>query len=173
MYFVDKPACYLPIEDIHTIYERYQGDFVTHEVILQDEAHLKEKIIELILNNHSSINLIAEYLEVDPEQVRHLILEAVRERTISGRLTEDELRFYRSDVKMPDPSSLVEDVDMTVPSLLFPKMILFGGIVIFFAGQIIIRTAAEGTALYNMSTALVFGGLFTIVGGLYAFSRYG
>jgi hypothetical protein len=146
---------------------------LTHEVAIQDDSHLKSKIIELVHNNHSSISLIAEYLEADPEQVKHLILEALKEGRITGRLSEDELRFYRSDVKMPDPSSMVEEDESARSSLLIPKAILFGGIALFVAGQIVIRMASEGTATYNMSTALVFGGLFTIIGGLYAFTRFG
>ena len=145
---------------------------LTHEVIIQDDSYLKPKIIELIHNNHSSISLIAEYLEADSEQVKNLVLEALKEGKITGRLSEDELRFYRSDVKMPDPSSMIEEEESTKPSLLIPKVILLGGIALFVAGQIVIRVASEGTAMYNMSTALVFGGLFTIVGGLYAFTRF-
>jgi hypothetical protein len=140
-------------------------------ITAEEDSLLKDRIVILIQSNHSSINLLAEYLEADVNHVRSLIIQAVDEGLISGWMTEDELRFYRSDVKLPDPTSESEEVIETT-SLLIPKLITIGGIALFIAGQVIFRMTVEGTALYNMSTALIFGGLFTIFGGLYSFSRF-
>lgn len=147
--------------------------YMTHEVVVHDDARLKDQIIHLIETNMSAIPLIAEQLELDEALVRTLILEAVNEGRITGYLSPDEVRFYRSDVKMPTASEIpVEESELPPPpSFLIPKAILGGGIGLFIAGQIMIRVVEAETTWYNISTMMVFGGLVTIILGLCALSK--
>ena len=148
---------------------------MTHEVVVHDDAELKDLVLNLIENNMSSISLIAEQLEIDEDLVRALVIDAVDDGRLSGHLSPDETRFYRTDIKMPTTSSSPkEEFQMpTAPSLLIPKAILGGGIGLFIAGQILIRFVEAETTMYNISTMLVFGGLVTIILGLCSFSKVG
>lgn len=148
---------------------------MTHEVVVHDNAKLKDQIVKLIENNISAIPLIAEQLEIDEVLVRTLILEAVEEGQINGHLSPDEIRFYRSDIKMPTAqSSSIEEYEIpSAPSMLVQKVILGAGIGLFVAGQILIRLAEVESTMYNISTMLVFGGLVTIILGLCSLSKTG
>jgi len=146
---------------------------MTHEVVVRNNDDLKNRIINLIESNMSAISLIAEQLDVDELLVRTLILEAVAERKLSGNLTTDESRFYRSDVKMPTIKDVEpEEFEMPKPpSLLIPKVVIGSGIGLFIAGQILIRLSLAETTMYNISTMFVFGGLVTIIAGLCTLTR--
>lgn len=148
---------------------------MTHEVVVHNNAELKEQVLKLIENNVSAIALIAEQLDIDETHVKALILEAVEEDQISGHFNPDETRFYRSDIRMPTTSAAPEEEFQMppAPSLLIPKAILGGGIVLFIAGEILVRLVEAETTMYNISTMFVFGGLVTIILGLCAFSKVG
>lgn len=148
---------------------------MTHEVVVHDNAKLKDDIIQLIESNVSAIPLIAEQLELDESLVRTLILEAVDEGRVAGYMSPDEIRFYRTDIKMPTISETPkEEFELPpAPSLLVPKAILGGGIALFVAGQILVRLAEIETTMYNISTMFVFGGLVTIILGLCSLSKSG
>ena len=168
-------VCSIPIVYIHSTSGELEGVIMTREVVVHDNAKLKDQIIKLIESNMSAIPLIAEQLEIDEMLVRALILEAVEEGLINGHLSPDETRFYRSDIKMPTASAVsIEEYEIPPPpSILVQKAILGSGIGLFIAGQILIRLVEAETTMYNISTMLVFGGLVTIILGLCSLSKAG
>ncbi len=148
---------------------------MVQDLAAQDIAHLKERVIELIEKNMSAIPLIAEHLDSEESVVRDLIIEAVNEGKLNGHLSPDELRFYRSDVKMPTTTGEIEEEYQmpSPPSLLIPKVIIGSGIGMFIAGQVLIRLSVMDTPMYNISTMLVFGGLVAIIAGLCSLTQVG
>lgn len=148
---------------------------MVQDLAAQDSAHLKERVIELIEKNMSAIPIIAEQLDCEDSVVRNMIIEAVEEGKLHGHLSPDELRFYRTDVKMPTSTGEIqEEYQMpSPPSLLIPKVIIGSGIGLFIAGQVLIRLSLVDTVMYNISTMLVFGGLVTIIGGLCSLTQIG
>ncbi|MFW9847564.1 MAG: hypothetical protein ACFFF4_00385 [Candidatus Thorarchaeota archaeon] len=146
---------------------------MTSEVSLQDKTTIKQEIVRLISSNISAIHLVAEHLKVSDEVVSSLILELVEEGKLKGTISEDGLRFFRSDVKMPTISNEpVEEEQKGNPMFIIPKAIVTMGIAMFIAGQIFTRVFAQGTPLQETSAGLVLLGLIAIFGGLFSFTKF-
>jgi hypothetical protein len=137
---------------------------MTTEVTLEKKVTTKQEIAQLISNNVSAIPLIAEHLHINESEVILKLEELVEEGILKGTISEDGLRFYRSDVKMPTISDeTVVEVQEDNSMFMIPKAIIVTGIIMFFAGQIFTRVFAEGTALRETSAGLVLLGLIAII----------
>ncbi|MFW9908231.1 MAG: hypothetical protein ACFFEF_06620 [Candidatus Thorarchaeota archaeon] len=148
---------------------------MTVEEIKVDKSTLKRRITKLIKSNLSSIKMIAEQLETSDEIVLELVAELIEERVVKGSISPDGSRFFRSDLGTPDLSqeAIQEEPEPAKSSLLIPKLITLVGASLFVAGQVLIRMVAEEVPLHNSAGAMVFLGMFTFIGGLLSFSRFG
>ena len=146
---------------------------MTTEIALQDNSIAKQKIVQLISNNISAIPLIAEHIKISEDLVSALISELVEEGVLKGTISQDGLRFYRSDIKMPTIlEESIEEPQKDSSMLMIPKAIVITGISLFIAGQIFVRIFEVGTSLRDTAAGLVFLGLIAIFGGLFTFTKF-
>lgn len=130
----------------------------------------KEKIVSLIMtHNVSAIAILSKKLELDPDAVIELINELVSENVLHGLISEDGVRFFRSDAKISDAPVIHRDDKM--PEFLSydtrpGKVIaIIGFIVLIGAG--IVNYYATDVPERDFAAILFFVGLIIFFGGLY------
>jgi hypothetical protein len=130
-------------------------------------------LVELVERNVSSIDLLSSQIGIAPEEIRRMLIELVEEGTLSGRLTSDGSRFYRSDVKTSDaptiasaPQLVIERRD-TRPGIL----IMLSGIIMFIAGNLLVNLNVEFSVLWSIGSAVILIGPLVLVAGMFYVSR--
>ncbi|MFX0053464.1 MAG: hypothetical protein ACFFAX_02640 [Promethearchaeota archaeon] len=130
-------------------------------------------LVDLVENNVSSIDMLSSRIGLSPEETQKMLMELVEEGKLSGRLTSDGSRFYRSDAKTSDaptiasaPEPVIERRD-TRPGLI----IMLSGIIMFIAGNILVNLNVEFSLLWSIGSAIIFLGPLVLVAGMYYVSR--
>ncbi|MGY5875592.1 MAG: hypothetical protein RTU30_07590 [Candidatus Thorarchaeota archaeon] len=134
-----------------------------------DPTQLKDNLREIVEHsNMSSIEMISEALGTDEEQTTDLLLELVEDGILSGHLTEDGTRFYRSDVKTSDApvSAVIDDLVFEQRERGNSFYVPLAGLIVFIAGQIIHQVFGHIENLYGVTSGIVMGGLILLVLGL-------
>ena len=70
----------------------------------QDNTDIDSQLIHFIQCKMSLIEMMSERLDMEKEIVLDHIKELVKDGKIHGRVSSDNSRFFRSDVKMPTKS---------------------------------------------------------------------
>jgi len=75
-------------------------------------THQREKLLEAVKKEHlTSIQVIADRLDLDPEKVKEMLRSLVEEGELEGYITDDGSRFFRRDVEIKHKvKSTEEDV---------------------------------------------------------------
>jgi hypothetical protein len=75
-------------------------------------THQREKLLEAVKKEHlTSIPVIADRLDLDPEKVKEMLRSLVEEGELEGYITDDGSRFFRRDVEIKHKvKSTEEDV---------------------------------------------------------------
>ncbi|MHA1965809.1 MAG: hypothetical protein ACXACG_11680 [Candidatus Thorarchaeota archaeon] len=134
----------------------------------------KDELIDLILNeNVSAIQVLVDRLGITPDEVIDLINELLEEGKLKGGLTDDGVRFFKSEVKLSDAPTIERD-DGPPSFMNFntrpPLVIVVIGIIII-AGGLIVNAYAGDAAEQNLAAILIFCGLSIIMIGLYCLSQ--
>ncbi|MBD3408276.1 MAG: hypothetical protein GF411_19290 [Candidatus Lokiarchaeota archaeon] len=131
----------------------------------------KDKLVNLIkTSSMSSIDIMSERLEISVEETLALIHEAIDEGLIQGTITEDESRFYRTDIDESSEPSSQKEIEILKISSPVGKYVIIIGFASFIAGQVLVRL--EDIAFsYDLGASLVVGSLFIIALGMFFASR--
>ncbi|MGD9395543.1 MAG: hypothetical protein PVJ05_03855 [Candidatus Thorarchaeota archaeon] len=134
----------------------------------------KDELIHLILNeNVSAIETLVDELLLTSDEVIELINKLLEAGELSGTLTEDRLRFYKSEVKLSEAPSI--EREDTPPSFLFfntrPATVttIVGFIVL--AGGLIVNAFSGNFTEQSIASILIFVGLLIMICGLFSFSQ--
>ena len=130
-------------------------------------------LVDLVEKNVSSIDMLSSQTGLSPEETKKMLAELVQEGKLSGRLTSDGSRFYRSDAKTSDaptivsaPEPVIERRD-TRPGIL----IMLSGIVMFIAGNLLVNLNVEFSILWSIGSAVIFLGPLVLIAGMFYVSR--
>ena len=134
----------------------------------------KEKLVNLVIeHNVSAIMILSEKLKLDPEAVIELINELISEDKLHGMISEDSVRFFRSDPKVSDAPVIHRD-DKLPEFLSYDtrpgKVIaIIGFIVLIGAG--LVGYYATDVNEENFAAILFFVGLAIFLIGLYMVTK--
>ena len=116
----------------------------------------------------SSIEVMSEQLGIHDELTSELLKDLVDQGAISGHLTDDGSRFFRTDVKQSDAPVVIpnQELDVNTADRGYGIYIPIAGIVIFIVGQILHNTIGQLETYWNMTSGVVMGGLIILILGL-------
>ncbi|MHA3964632.1 MAG: hypothetical protein AM325_013960 [Candidatus Thorarchaeota archaeon SMTZ1-45] len=134
----------------------------------------KQKLIDLVMReNVSSIQIIADRLEITDHEVIKLINGLIDSGELIGALTEDSKRFYKSEVKLSQAPKI--EREDTLPSFLSfnTKPAVTTAIVgiIVLAGGLVVNAFATDEIEGNFAAILILFGMMIFVIGLYSLSK--
>ncbi len=134
----------------------------------------KEKIVSLIMkHNVSAIAILSENLELDQEAVIELINELISENGLHGMVSEDGVRFFRSDAKVSD-APVIHREDHLPEFLSYDsrpgKVIAIIGFIILIGAGLVTNYATDITE-ENFAAGLFLVGLVIFLGGLYLVTK--
>ncbi|MFW9847393.1 MAG: hypothetical protein ACFFD6_11635 [Candidatus Thorarchaeota archaeon] len=146
--------------------------------MIQGERHrVSSKVVvdlvDLVEQNWSSVDMMSERLGLTPEDTQRMLLDLVEEGRISGRLTPDGERFFRTDAKVSDAPVISSTQELNVhqsdarPGIL----IMLAGIALYIIGNILVNVNPEFEFLWNLGSSLVFLGPLVLIGGLFYISK--
>ena len=134
----------------------------------------KNELLHLILyENVSAIETLVDELFMSSDEVIELINTLLETGELNGTLTEDGLRFFKSEVKLSDAPAI--ERDETPPGFLFfntkPAFVTSAIGVIVLAGGLVINAYAGNFTEQSIASILIFVGLFILICGLYCLSQ--
>ncbi|MHA1927752.1 MAG: hypothetical protein ACTSV2_04125 [Candidatus Thorarchaeota archaeon] len=134
----------------------------------------KEKLVSLIMkHNVSAIAILSEKLKLDEEAVIELINELISENGLHGMISEDGVRFFRSDAKVSDAPVILRD-DKLPEFLSYDtrpgKVIATIGFIILIGSGLILNYATDITE-ENFGAGLFLVGLVIFLAGLYLVTK--
>jgi hypothetical protein len=134
----------------------------------------KNELIHLILNeNVSAIEILVDELFMSSDEVIELINTLLETGELNGTLTEDGLRFFKSEVKLSDAPAIERD-EKPPGFLFFNTKPAFVTVIIGFivlAGGLIINAFAGNFTEQSIASILIFLGLMILICGLYCLSQ--
>lgn len=145
--------------------------------LVRCECNMSEKedeLIDLIMNeNVSAIQILVDRLEIISDDVIELINKLLDEGKLKGSLTEDGVRFFKSEVKLSKAPAIERD-DGPPSFMNFnarPGIVaaLVGFIII--AAGLIVNTYALDAIEQNFAAVLILVGLIITMVGLYLLSK--
>ena len=130
----------------------------------------KEKLVSLIMNhNVSAIAILSEKLALDQDAVIELINELISENGLHGMVSEDGVRFFKSDAKVSDAPVIHRD-DKLPEFLSYDtrpgKIVAIIGFIVLIGAGLINNYATDVTER-DFAAILFFVGLTVFFGGLY------
>jgi len=134
----------------------------------------KGELLDLIMNqNVSAIQTLADRLEITSDEVIELINTLLEEGTIKGTLTEDGVRFFRSEIKLSAAPTIPRDESppdfMNFNTRPGRGTAIFGFILI--AAGLIVNANALDVIEQNFAALLILFGMLFVMSGLYCISR--
>jgi hypothetical protein len=134
----------------------------------------KEKLVSLIMNhNVSAIAILSEKLELDQDAVIELINELVSENGLHGIISEDGVRFYRSDAKVSD-APVIHREDKMPEFLSYDtrpgKVIAIIGFIVLIGAGLVNYYSTDVTE-ENFAAILFLVGLAIFLSGLYLVTK--
>jgi hypothetical protein len=136
----------------------------------------KSQLVNLILNKNISATVtMSEKLGVDTSDVISMINELLVTGDLSGSLTEDGSRFYKSSVKVSTAPTIPRDEKL--PKFLSydtrpGKVIAIIGFLVL-AGGVVVNAFAADISDQNLAALLILIGLLVFLIGLYFVARRG
>jgi hypothetical protein len=145
------------------------------ETAASQKVEVDDPIVDAIERyKMSSISMIASHLEMEDEAVLNRIKELVSDGTLAGKISEDETRFFKSDVKVseaPIIRSNDESVEIVHPDTSVGKYMMLTGIASIVSGLILRSLTGITLALTNMGTSLTLVGFIVLAAGWLYISR--
>lgn len=138
---------------------------------------MTEKKAELITlvnkENVSAIRIMADRLEISPEEVRELIGELLAAGTIQGSMTDDGERFFKSEIKLSKAPAI--PIGNQTPTFMKfdtrPGIITsITGLVIIAFGLIVITNALD-IVENDFGAIVIFAGMIILFSGMYCLSQ--
>lgn len=134
----------------------------------------KGELLNLIMNqNVSAVQTLADRLEITFDEVIELIKALLEEGTLKGTLTEDGVRFFRSEIKLSAAPTIPRDESPpdfmnfnTQPG----RVTAILGFILIAAG-VIINANALDVIEQNFAALLILLGMVIVMSGLYCISR--
>lgn len=134
----------------------------------------KKKLISLITEeNVSALQTMEDELELSHEEALRLLRELISEGSLIGSVSEDERRFWKTDVRLSDAPVLHREEEMpdflsydTRPGLL---MSIIGFIILI--GALLIMNTAVDSGQQDLGAIILFLGAVVLLSGLYLVSK--
>jgi hypothetical protein len=130
-------------------------------------------LMSLVEKNVSSIDILSSQLGLSVEETQQLLLGLVDKGRISGQLTPDGCRFFRSDAKTSDATAIEpapESVHMKQDAR--PGfIIMICGIALYIVGNLMVNYATEFEIFWSFGSALLFAGPLVLIAGLIYVSK--
>ncbi|MFX1481635.1 MAG: hypothetical protein ACFFCP_00450 [Promethearchaeota archaeon] len=128
----------------------------------------KTDLINLIeRDNVSAVRILADRLELTPEEVKLLIDELLADGSIQGSITEDGERFFKRDVKLSEAPAI--PIDGQTPSFL--KFNIRPGIITSIVGFAVIIVGVFlnglGGSGRDLGAIVIFIGIAILLAGLF------
>lgn len=134
----------------------------------------KEMLVSLV-NEHnvSAIITMSEKLKIEPEEVVELINELLSEGKLQGTITEDNMRFFKSDAKVSD-APVIEREDKLPEFLTYDTrpgfVISILGAIVLVGGALVSINISDAHE-QDLGAVLFLIGLFIMFGGLYLVAK--
>jgi hypothetical protein len=145
------------------------------ETAASKKVEVDDPIIDVIERYKiSSISMMASHLEMQEEVVLNRIKELLSAGTLTGKISEDETRFFKSDVKVSDAPiirSNAESVELVHPDTSVGKYMMLTGIASIVSGLVLRSLTGIALALTNMGTSLTLVGFVVLAAGWLYISR--
>ena len=136
---------------------------------------IKDQLIHLIEEKDiSSIYLMSTKLSVDEENIKELLNELVQEGQLNGFMTEDEQRFFKTEVDVSQKPIIPRNNKE-------PDFLSYDtkpGTIIFIIGFVIVMVGLLGVNIFqdiemqNVITVMLFIGLAVTTSGCFLLSKY-
>lgn len=135
---------------------------------------MKDRLIDLIMiENVSAIETMANELKTTSEEVIELLNKLVESGDLSGVLTQDGKRFFKSTVKLSDAPRI--ERKETPPSFMTfntrPAIATATVGFLLIAAGVIVNAFAADIVEQNFAAVLILFGLIILMSGLYCLSR--
>jgi len=133
------------------------------------EAKKRSLIHLVMMENISAIATLSEEMEIPRDEVITLIKELQEEGKLKGVLTQDEKRFFKSEVKVSEAPIIEREID----ELTFLKFNARPGTILAIIGLIVIVVGAclnsflDIQNISDYSAILIFVGLCIMLIGLF------
>ncbi len=136
----------------------------------------KEILIHHIMElDVSAIQLLAEAVDADEEETRILIEELVREGKLEGHITEDGRRFFKTQVRVSDKPSIIQEEDEVPEFLTFNtrpgRFIATIGIIIAVVSLVILSLSGGIQYYENLGLGLLLFGTIILLSGCFWIGR--
>ena len=131
------------------------------------------RIIDLVESNISSVDMISETLQLNPEEIRSILERLSEDGRIKGHLTSDGSRFFKSDTKVSDAPriELMEDLEVPKTNTKPGLFVIILGFASYFIGNMLVRIGEEQTFLWGLGGAITLAGPIVILVGMFIVSR--
>jgi len=132
---------------------------------------LKSRVRDLVVNEDlSAVVLISQRLGVDEDSVRGAVREMIAEGVLSGYLTPDGSRFFRSDLRVSSAPALPHENQE--PAFLRynsrpGKAVAAIGFCIVLAGYLLLWLGSGNMTLQNYGLGLMLLGIVVAICGCY------
>jgi hypothetical protein len=152
-----------------------KGNNMLTEKTSNKQIKIEDPVVEAIERyKMSSISIIASHIEKDEEVVLETIKDYISSGVLTGKLSEDETRFFKSDVKVSDAPvvrSNKESVELVQPDTSVGKYLMLTGIISIISGLVLRSLTGITLALTNMGTSLTLVGFIILASGWLFISR--
>lgn len=123
--------------------------------------------------NVSAVEILVDRMEISSDEVVELIKDLIVSGELNGTLTEDEKRFFKSDVKLSDAPTI--EREEPPPSFLSfnarPAIaVTILGFIVLGSG-FVVNSFAIDEAEQSFATILIFLGLMIALSGCYCISQ--
>lgn len=131
------------------------------------------KIVYLVENNVSSVDMISESLQLNPEEIRGILAKLAQEGRIKGHLTADGSRFFKSELKISDAPRMESMEGLEIPKTNTKPglLVIVLGFVAYAIGNFLVRLGGEQSFLWGLGGAITLAGPIIILVGMFIVSR--
>ncbi|MFW9850708.1 MAG: hypothetical protein ACFFF4_16390 [Candidatus Thorarchaeota archaeon] len=145
------------------------------ETTSNQKVEIEDPIVEAIEKyKMSSIAMIASQLDMEEESVIDRIQELLSTGLLNGSLSEDQARFYRTDIvvsKAPIIRSNDQTVELEKPDTRAGKYAAYAGLASIIGGFVIRGLAGLEVSLSNMGASMILLGIIVLASGWLYVSR--
>lgn len=135
----------------------------------------KKQLVALITEeNVSALQTMEDELELTHDEAVALLHELVSEGTLTGSISADESRFWKSDIKLSHAPVLHREDALPPDFLTYDtrpgKIIALIGFLMAIGGFVILNTAGEASQ-QDIGAIIIFVGAIALLCGLFLISR--
>ncbi len=136
----------------------------------------KDKLVKLVIERDiSSISIMSYELGIEEEDVQNLLSQLTEEGRMSGYLTEDGKRYFRSDIKITPTKSVhiesAEKPDFLRYNTTIGKIIAMIGFIMLVLAIVMLNLVIGDLNAENFAAALILVGLIVMLSGCYWIGR--